>query len=176
MRNAAVPRRQKTDPANLKAAEALPDLTAQQSEFVRHILAGKGVADAYRAAYSTENMAQNTIWGAASRLHTDPKISAWLSAARQACLGTAVLTRDAHMAQLERIREAAMESGNIGAAVAAEQTRGKVAGHHVERIMEVSADPMDTLKGIAEHQPELAAQLAAAHGIAWTANDRATKH
>jgi hypothetical protein len=80
------------------------------------------------------------------------------------------------MAQLERIREAAMESGNIGAAVAAEQTRGKVAGHHVERIMEIPAEPADTLRTIAQHQPELAAQLAAQAGIPWTADEHATKH
>lgn len=171
-----MPRRKITEPADLKAAEGLPDLTAQQMEFVRHILAGKGVSEAYRLAYNTENMAPNTVWGAASRLHSDAGVAAWLSAARQACLGTAVLTRDAHMAQLERIREAAMASGNIGAAVAAEQTRGKVAGHHIERIQEVPAEPIDTLKDIARHQPELAASLAAQAGIPWTSDEHATKH
>lgn len=171
-----MPRRKITAAASLPDADALPELTAQQSEFVRYILGGKGVAEAYRLAYDCSNMLPNSVWCAASKLHTDAKIGQWLSVARQACLGTGILTRDAHMAQLERIREAAMESGNIGAAVAAEQTRGKVAGHHIERIQEVPADAADTLKTIAEHQPELAATLAAAHGIPWTADERATKH
>lgn len=171
-----MPRRKITEPADLAAAEGLPDLTPQQSEFVRHVLAGKGVGESYRLAYDCSNMLPNSVWVAASRLHSDAKIKLWLSAARQACLGSAVLTREQHMAQLERIREAAMASGNIGAAVAAEQTRGKVAGHHIDRVMEVPADVTDTLKTIAEHQPELAATLAAAHGIPWGADEHATKH
>ena len=173
-----MPRRKITAPTmDLSAAEALPDLTPQQQEFVRQLLAGKTGADAYRAAYDTSNMLTNTVIAAASRLRSDANVSAWLAAGRKAHLGTAVLTRDAHMAELERLRELALESGNIGAAVAAEQTRGKVAGHHVERVMELPADPADTLKTIAEHQPDLAAQLAAAHGIPWNAlTDRATKH
>jgi hypothetical protein len=170
-----MPRRKITEPSTIDAS-ALPEITAQQQEFVRGVLAGKTATDAYRAAYNTENMLPRTIWAEASRLNCDPSVSTWLSAARQACLGSAVLTREQHMAQLERIREAAMASGNIGAAVAAEQTRGKVAGHHIERIQEVPADVTDTLKTIAQHQPDLAATLAAAHGIPWGADEHATKH
>jgi phage terminase small subunit len=170
-----MPQRQRTAPPKLDA-EALPELTPQQQEFVRLRLAGKTASDAYRAAFTTENMLPRTIWAEASRLSAHPSVTAWLAAGRQACLGTGVLTRDAHMAELERIREIALNTGNIGAAVAAEQTRGKVAGHHIDRIQEVPADPKDTLATIAEHQPDLAAQLAAAHGIPWDASQRATKH
>src|SRR5262245_35356199 len=170
-----MPRRKLTEPQQLET-EALPELTPQQQEFVRLRLAGKIASDAYRAAYNTENMTQRTIWAEASRLNADSKVSAWLSAARQAGLGTAVVTLQGHQQELERRRDIAIASGNIGAAAAAEQTRGKVAGHHIERIQEIPADPTDTLKTIAEHQPDLAAQLAQAHGIAWSPHDRATKH
>lgn len=167
-----MPRRKIT--AAIDSAAELPDLTPQQQEFVRHLLAGKTASDAYRAAYSTENMKPNSIWREASLLASNKNVAQWLSASRQACLGTGVLTRDAHMAQLERLREVAMQTGNIGAAVAAEQTRGKVAGHHIERIQEVPAEPMDTLKEIARHQPDLAASIAREHGIPWSEQDAAT--
>jgi hypothetical protein len=159
-------------------AEELPELTPQQQEFVRHILAGKTASDAYRLAYNTENMLTRTVWAEASRLRNDQKVSAWLAVARKAHLGTAVLTKDQHMQELERLREIALRSGNVGAAVQAEQIRGKVAGYHVDRVQDVTdkTDIVGTLREIAEHSPELAASLAAQHGIAWKADEGATKH
>ena len=175
MRSALVPRDKKTETA--KPGADLPELTAQQQEFVRHILEGKSSSDAYRAAYNAENMQPRHIWREASLLASNKNVSQWLSAARQACLGTHVVTLRAHQEQLERLREAAMATGNYGAAVQAELARGKVAGHHIERIQEIPADPHDTLKTLAQSAPELAAQLAAAAGIPWaTADEHATKH
>lgn len=170
-----MPRDKKTEP--VAPGADLPELTAQQQEFVRHILAGKGVAESYRLAYDCSNMQANSVWVAASRLQANADIALWLSAARQACLGTHVVTLRDHQNQLERLREAAMSSGNYGAAVQAELARGKVAGHHIERIQEVPADPHDTLRTLAQTAPDLAAQLAAQAGIPWTAADEhATKH
>lgn len=154
----------------------LPELTANQREFVRLRLAGKTGADAYRGAYDVSGMNDRAIWVEASRVSANPKVSLWLSAARQAHLGTAVLTRDSHLAELDRLKEIAIASGNVGAAVKAEELRGKVAGHQVDRVQEIPADPADTLRDIAQHQPDLAAQLAAAHGIPWDSAKGATKH
>jgi len=160
-----MPRRQKTKPPELDAS-GLPEITERQQEFVRQLLAGKTASDAYRLAYDTSGMLPNTVWTEASMLRSDPKVAQWLSAARQAHLGTAVLTRDMHMAELERIREIALASGNIGAAVAAEQTRGKVAGHHIERIQEVPADPVETLRELYRTgQHAVALAMAEQHGI-----------
>lgn len=171
-----MPRRQLTEPAP-DAAEDLPQLTAQQREFVRHVLEGKTASDAYRAAYSTENMQQSTIWAEASRLMNDHKVSAWLAAARKACLGSAVVTLEDHQRQLARLREIALDKGNVGAAVAAEQTRGKVAGHHIERIQDMTQHSAeDTLREIAAASPELAASLAASHGIELANITTGTKH
>lgn len=159
----------------------LPDLTEKQREFARHILAGKTASDAYRAAYDCSNMVPNTIWCEASRTRALPHVAQWLSEARQAHLGTAVLTRDQHLQELERLREIAIRSGNIGAAVLAETTRGKVAGHHIERIQDVTSqtDVMQTLRDIAALGPEgeaAAAAIAAAEKIPWKADEGATKH
>lgn len=160
-----MPRRKITAAIDRAAAKELPELTGQQQEFVRLILAGKTGADAYRGAYDCRNMLQNTVIAAASRLRADPNIAAWLLAAREAHLGTTVLTRDMHLAELERLKELALASGNHGAAIQAESFRGKVAGHHVERFQEIAADPADSLKELATVAPELAAQLAALHGL-----------
>ena len=160
-----MPRRQKTKPLDIDAS-ALPDLTPQQHEFVQQILAGKTASDAYRHAYDTSGMKAATVNAEASRLNTSPKITAWVTAGRMSYLGTAVLTRDMHMAELSRLREIALASGNIGAAVAAEQTRGKVAGHHVERFQEVPADPVETLRELYRTgQHAVALAMAEQHGI-----------
>lgn len=171
-------RRKITDGIDLSAAKDLPDLTAQQMEFVRHILAGKTASDAYRAAYDTSEMLTKTVWAEASRLRSHPGVTAWLAAARKAHLGTAVLTKEAHMQELERLREIALDSGNVGAAVQAEQLRGKVAGHHIEKVQDVTdrTDTHRTLDEIAAHAPDLAASLAAANGIEWKPSQGQTRH
>lgn len=170
-----MPRRKITDAPSLDAD--LPELTAQQSEFVRHLLDGKTASDAYRAAYDCRDWQPSSVWGKASMLANDAKVQIWLSAARKAELGTARITHEQHIKRLDRLAVIAVETGNIGAAVQAEISIGKAAGHYIERIQEIPADPADTLKTIAEHQPDLAAALAAAHGIPWdSSTDRATKH
>lgn len=171
-----MPQRQRTEPDE-QTGKDLPELTAQQMKFVEGVLAGKTASDAYRAAYDTSSMAARTVWAEASRLHCHPDVSAWLSAARQAGLGSAKVTLENHLAQLERIREIALEKGNIGAAVAAEQSRGKATGHYVEQVRDVTDkfDPVSTLREIAQHSPELAASLAAQHGVELS-SEGVTKH
>lgn len=155
----------------------LPDLTPMQMQFVEGLLKGLSATDAYKAAYNTENMGQNSIWVEASRAKSNPNIALWLTAARKNGLGAATLTHEAHMQELERLKAIAIETGNVGAAVQAEQLRGKAAGHYVERHADVTThDPVETLKDIAKESPEYAAELARQHGIPWTADEGATKH
>lgn len=160
------------------AAVELPDLTEKQQKFVEGLLAGKSGADAYRAAYDCSDMLSSTVIASASRLRANPNIGAWLSAARIAGLGSASVTYESHLRELERLKELALNAGNLGAAVQAEQIRGKVAGHHVEQVRDVTDrfDPAQTIREIAVHSPELAASLAAANGITFDATDGATKH
>jgi hypothetical protein len=105
-------------------------------------------------------------------------VAAWLAAGRIAGLGTAVVTFDSHMRELERLKEIALSSGNVGAAVQAEQIRGKAAGHHVDQIRDVTEkhDPLQTLRELAAHSPDIAIAIAAANGIAFDPNEGATKH
>lgn len=170
--------RRKITAETAQAAAELPELTDKQQKFVEGLLAGKTGADAYRAAYDCSSMMNSTVIANASRLRADGNVAAWLSAARQAGLGTAVVTFENHIRELERLREIALSSGNIGAAVQAEQIRGKAAGHHIDQVRDVTErhDPAQTIRDIAQHAPELAAALAAQHGISLDLAEGATKH
>lgn len=149
----------------------LPDLTAQQMKFVENILQGKNATDAYIAAYNTENMQRSTIIQAASRLRNDSNIAATIYQSRIAGLGAASLTLNNHISELERLRELALSAGNHGAAVQAEQLRGKAQGHYTERLEVTNKhDPLEELRQIAQTSPAFAAQLAKDNGIPWDDN------
>jgi hypothetical protein len=141
----------------------LPELTDQQMRFVECILGGMSSSDAYRSAYNATNMLDRTIWAAASRLRSDCKVATWLSAARKAGLGRAAVTLEGHLAELERLREIAIDSGNVGAAVQAEQLRGKASNHYSENIRLETVDPTNVLDEIRKLNPALADQLAGEH-------------
>lgn len=163
--------RKRTDPDH--ASDDLPPLTAKQNKFVEGILSGKTASDAYRSAYDCSNSQLATIWARASELRANSNVAAWLSSARKAGLGRAVVTLEGHVAELERLREIALDTGNVGAAVQAEQLRGKASGHYTDNIRIVDGDPANMLKEIASLSPALAAQLAKDNGIAW---DAETQH
>ena len=170
-------RRKITEGSEIDASH-LPDLTSSQLKFVEGILSGKTASDAYRASHPNSTMTGNSLWVEASRLRSNPNVALWLAEARKAHLGSAVLTKDQHLQELERLREIALKEGNIGAAVQAEQIRGKVAGHHIERIQDVTGegDAIATLKQIEKISPDLAASLAAQHGIEWAKPEGETAH
>lgn len=143
--------------------DELPDLTDNQRKFVEGLLGGKSASDAYRAAYDTSNCADSTVWAEASRLRADHKVAAWLSAARKAGLGRATVTLEGHISELERLREIAIDTGNVGAAVQAEQLRGKASGHYSENINLRLDEPTSLLDEIRKLSPELADQLQGQH-------------
>lgn len=156
----------------------LPEITAQQTKFVEGLLKGMTASDAYRAAYDTEHMQASSIWVEASRLKSNPNVSLWLAEARKNGMGTSKLTLDSHLQELERLKAIAIETGNVGAAVQAEQLRGKAAGHYVEKHQDVSqiTDPVQTLRELNKISPELAIAMAKEHDIPWNADEGATKH
>jgi len=146
----------------------LPDLTEQQKQFVFGILNGLTATDAYKAAYDCSNSGNNTIWVEASRLKNHPSVSLWLSAARKAELGATKRTLEQHIRRLDRLQELCIGTGNMGAAVQAEQLIGKASGHYTEQFRDMTADPAQLLREIANIAPDLANKLAEDNGIAWS--------
>lgn len=160
-----MPRQKITEPAD----EALVNLTEQQLKFVEGILAGMKPGAAYRAAYDCSGYTNpNSIAVEASRLRNHPEIALTIAEARtkRVTLGYAE-----HDQNLERLSRVAEREGNLGAAVAAEQLRGKAAGLYIEQIRDVTEhDPIETLRSIAAIAGnETAEKLALANGIPWVA-------
>ena len=135
----------------------LPEITGQQLAFVKGILEGKNASDAYRGGYDTSNMKPETIWAAASRLRSDSKVSAWLDASRMAELGHSTVSLEQHIKRLDALKSIAVKTGNVGAAVQAEQLIGKAMGHYVERFEDITrSDPSEVLKNLAAQSPAAA--------------------
>lgn len=148
----------------------LPELTPQQQKFVEGLAVGMTAAEAYRNAYDCSNSGQNTVWVAASRLRAHSSVALWIEALQASGFTRIAVSREDHLRELERLRNVAERSGNLGAAVQAEQLRGKVAGHYVEKIEHHAgqSDTADRLRALAEGNPDVAAlaqAIAAKHGI-----------
>lgn len=157
-----MPQNQKTDAFNIGELE---ELSEADNKFVLGLLQGLSATDALRQSRDCSNMKPETVYSYASRLRHDSKIGAWLLAARTANLGTARVTLDSHLQELERLREMAASTGNYGAAVNAEVSRGKAAGHYVEKFEDVTRDPLAALQELAKIAPDAAKALAQEHGI-----------
>jgi len=146
----------------------LPELTPQQAKFVEQILSGSGVKAAYKAAYNCSAMSDPAIRVEASRLRHHPNVALTIHQARLAAAGAGKVTLEAHIDELERLKEIALSTGNVGAAVQAEQLRGKAMGHYTEQVaVKNDNDPRATLRKIAEKDKDLADRLAQTYGIDW---------
>jgi len=113
----------------------LNNLTAKQELFCEEVVSGKTQAEAYRIAYSAQDMKDKTIWSKASELMTNGKVMARLEELRAPVIKEAQLTLAAHLNNLLEIRESAVEDRNWSAAVSAETARGKAAGLHTGKAI-----------------------------------------
>ena len=145
----------------------LPDLTDSQLKFCIGIIEGKTATEAWMAAYDASNMKKNSIYVEASRALDHPKISLWIARARKAEMGSARRSLAQHIQRLDRLEQIALETGNVGAAVQAEQLIGKAEGHYVDQVRDVTADPMQLIREIATISPQMAQQLAEENGVEW---------
>ena len=124
----------------LPSAADLPDLTDRQMRFVKGILDGLTASDAYRQAYTTENMQDHVIWVRASELQAKGKVRVWLDAAKTMHLHSGKTTIEGHLAELDRLKRKAEDSGQMSAAIHAEISKGKAVGLYVERIRNEEPD------------------------------------
>jgi hypothetical protein len=136
--------------------DELPDLTEKEQKFLEGLLQYKPATVAYREAFDCSNMLDTSIQVAASRLRHSSKMRLWFSAAKKAYLGTAVVTLDSHVRELDRIKEIALETGNVGAAAQCEQLRGKATGLYVDKFEDVTpSEPVKLLRDMLQYFPEI---------------------
>ncbi len=110
-------------------------LTAKQEDFAQQIVKGSTQADAYRTAYSAQDMLDKTIWVKASELMANGKVTGRIEELRLPVIKEAQLTLKSHLDNLLEIREHAVEDRNWSAAVSAETARGKAAGLHTGKAI-----------------------------------------
>ena len=110
-------------------------LTAKQELFCEEVVSGNTQADAYRTAYSAQDMLDKTIWVKASELMANGKVTGRIEELRLPVIKEAQLTLKSHLDDLLEIREHAVEDRNWSAAVSAETARGKAAGLHTAKAI-----------------------------------------
>ena len=141
-------------PVDLPDAGDLPKLTHKQFAFVRAIAGGATQSDAYRQAYDCSNSTDPSVWCNASKLAADAKVMQWLCHLRRLGMAGARLTLEGHLSELERLKHVSLDTGNCGAAVKAEELRGKASGLYVDRIETYTAaesELLAALKALPEH-------------------------
>lgn len=106
-------------------------LTPKQEKFVKCLVEGMSQADAYRAAYSTKNMSDKTIYEAASRLASDSNVSARLSELRGQLTKETIMTAQK---RLEWLTEVINSEEDINAKLKAIDLMNKMQGEYVQKV------------------------------------------
>lgn len=78
-------------------------LTPKQEKFVQGIIDGLSQADAYRSAYSTDKMADKTVWEKASRLMADDKVKARVKEIRDQMMKPSIMSAQERLEYLTRV-------------------------------------------------------------------------
>lgn len=108
-------------------------LTEKQEKFCQAITSGMNQSDAYRQAYKTENMKEETIHSEACRLMRDPKIAARIEQLRLLVVKDIQYTVNDSFLKLNALQSEALENKNLNVALKAEELKGKLKGLYVER-------------------------------------------
>jgi len=127
---------------NLELGE-LPELTSKQQLFVEAMSRGLTAVDALREAYDTSGMTPQTQWAEASRMKSHHKISPWLSEVRRKTLSDVSYTVEEHMRELDMAKDMAIQAGNVSALNNIIANKGKVAGHHIDRVIDLTPQDID---------------------------------
>jgi len=109
-------------------------LTPKQERFCHEYLVLGNASAAYRAAYSTANMKEETVWRNAKTLIDNCKVSTRINELKAPAIKNVELTVENHLNRLAELQDHAFEAGNYAAAIRAEELREKVAGFYTDRI------------------------------------------
>lgn len=108
-------------------------LTPKQEAFCLAYLETGNASEAYRRAYNAENMKPESINRKAKDVIDNVKIAARLAELRKPAIRKAQMTLEGHLADLQMLRDKALEADQFSAAISAEIARGKASGVHVEK-------------------------------------------
>lgn len=109
-------------------------LTDKQEAFCQAVAGGQNMSAAYRTAYNAQNMTSKTVNCKASQLMGREEIGERVKELRAPAVAAAALTAEAHMAELKRLRDLALDAGKHSEAIRAEELRGKVAGLYITKV------------------------------------------
>jgi hypothetical protein len=109
-------------------------LTFKQEMFVNALLETGNQYEAYCRAYECENMSRGAIDVEASKLARHPKIARRLQHFKESKTAEAILTLEAHMGELQSLRDAARTAGQLSAAITAEVKRGELMRFYVKQV------------------------------------------
>lgn len=90
-------------------------------------------SDAYRTAYSAENMKPETVQNKAHVLMKNGEVTARVAELRKPIVEAAQITLTSHLQRLQALSDAAEKSNQFSAAISAEVARGKAAGLYVDK-------------------------------------------
>lgn len=107
-------------------------LTAKQEQFVQNIIEGMSQADAYRSAYSCENMSDNSIYVNASKLASDTKVALRLKELREQLAKPSIMSAQKRLEWLsDRIEDGGVD---INAKLKAIDIMNKMQGEYVQKV------------------------------------------
>jgi hypothetical protein len=109
-------------------------LTLKQETFVNALMETGNQHAAYCRAYKCENMGRGAIDVEASKLTRHPKIALRLRQVRESEAVKAIFTLEAHMSELQSLRDAARAAGQLSAAITAEVKRGELMRFYVKQV------------------------------------------
>jgi phage terminase small subunit len=109
-------------------------LTGKQEKFAQGIAKGLTQADAYREAYDCEDMAENTIHRQAHEVMKNGKVTARVEELKTAIQEELVYSAKQSFDKFNELQELAVVAGNIGAAISAEEKKGKLAGLYEDKV------------------------------------------
>ena len=107
-------------------------LTAKQEKFVQGIIEGKSQADAYRAAYSTKNMTDKSIWVNASQLMNDTKVAQRVTELRNQMMKSSIMSAQERMEWLTKLVNNEEEGTNEK--LKAIDIMNKMQGEYVQKV------------------------------------------
>ncbi len=114
-------------------------LTPKQEKFAQAVASGMTQSDAYRHAYSTENMADSTIWTKASELAADGKVSGRIKALQEAAAIAALWSRVLSIKTKRQALQIAIEKKDSRAIIQASEALDRLYGYEPPKRVDVTS-------------------------------------